>query len=165
VFAVALMILRYSFLLMLFIFIFRLVKWMISDLQDSPGHYPAEDPAGLLPEENMSGQSSDVKLIVIESSLEELEPGDTFIIGPELVIGRAGGSSIVINDSFASTRHSRVYIKQGQYWLEDLKSTNGTFLNEVIVDRPIVLADGDRIRIGKVTFQFVRWGHEVGSNY
>lgn len=152
-FAIALMVLRYIFLLLLFLFIFRLVKWMIGELQ------PAR-----LPEEKKPSKEAGSRIVVIESSSPELKPGETFVIGVEIVIGRGGRSDILIKDSFASTQHARVFLKEGQYWLEDLKSTNGTFLNEVQVKQPIVLANGDRLRVGDVTFQFVRWGYEVGSS-
>ncbi|MDD4238911.1 MAG: FHA domain-containing protein, partial [Desulfotomaculaceae bacterium] len=69
-----------------------------------------------------------------------------------------------IRDSFASNRHALIFFKEGQYWLEDLQSTNGTFLNEVKIDQPTVLVDGDIIKIGGIIFQFVRWEHEVGSD-
>ena len=79
-----------------------------------------------------------------------------------MVLGRGGGCNIVIKDTFASNQHARVFMRKGQYWLEDMGSTNGTFVNEVQVKQPVVLADGDRLRVGSVTFQFVRWGHEMG---
>ncbi len=146
-FTVLLMVLRYAFLLMLFVFIFKLVKWMIKDLQ---ADRLQEDPAG-------------GRLMVIQSSLPEPEPGVSFDVGKEIIIGRGLGSGILIIDTFTSTRHARIFLKGGQYWLEDLKSTNGTYLNEVQVSRPVLLADGDRLQVGGVTFQFVRWGYEVVS--
>lgn len=162
-FAIALMILRYIFLLLLFVFIFRLVKWMVGDLRGSGGPQPSQlQPAGLQ-EAKGPGQEAGGRVIVVESSASGLAPGDSFGIGRGIIIGRGGRSDIIIKDFFASTRHARVYLKEDQYWLEDLKSTNGTFLNDVQIKQPIVLADGDRIKIGGVTFQFVRWGYEVGS--
>jgi pSer/pThr/pTyr-binding forkhead associated (FHA) protein len=71
----------------------------------------------------------------------------------------------VLFRSYASSRHARLYHHGGQYWLEDLQSTNGTFLNDKPVDMPIVLAKGDLVRIGSVTFQFVRWTYEMGPDH
>lgn len=144
---VLLMILRYSFLLLLFVFIFKLVKWMVKDLK---ADRLLEDPTG-------------GRIIVIKSSLPEPKPGASFDIGKEIIIGRGRGSGVLIRDSFTSTRHARVFLKGGQYWLEDLKSTNGTYLNEVQVGRPVLLTDKDIMQVGGVTFQFARWGYEVGS--
>jgi pSer/pThr/pTyr-binding forkhead associated (FHA) protein len=162
--AIALLILRYVFLLLLFVFIFRLVKWMIGDLGGSGAQkqdgLQAAGPAGKSKASGTEGS----RFIVVESSIPELKPGDSFSIGREIFFGRGGRSDIIIMNSFTSTQHARVYLKEGQYWLEDLKSTNGTLLNEVQVKKPIVLANGDRLRVGGVTFQFVRWGYEMGSD-
>ncbi len=158
-FAIILALLRYIFLLFLLLFIFGLVRWMINDLRNEP------HPVGLPPEQpqekKKQGEKAGGRVIVADSLLPELRPGDSFGIGREMVIGRSGNSDVVVNDSFASTRHARLYVKDGQYWLEDLGSTNGTFLNGVQLKKPVVLADGDGLKVGSVTFRFVRWGHEV----
>ena len=162
--AIGIMVLRYIFLGLLFLFIFRLVKWMVGDLKE----IAVQPPAGLPPVRRPPGPEeapakTGAGLLVMASSWPELEPGTSFGTGRELVIGRGGKSDIVVPDTFASTQHARLFLKDEQYWLEDLESTNGTFLNEVQVKHPTVLTDGDRIRVGGVTFQFVRWGYEVGS--
>ncbi len=154
-FAIFLALLRYIFLAFLLIFIFGLVRWMINDLRNEP------HPAGLLPEQPQEKKKHGGRIFVADSPLPELRPGDSFSIGREMVIGRSGSSDVIINDSFASTRHARLYIKDGHYWLEDLGSTNGSFLNGVQLKKPVVLADGDGLKVGSVTFRFVRWGHEV----
>lgn len=143
------MVLRYIFLMFLLVFIFRLVKWMVGDLQHT--------------RESDYHSKGGALLTVKESTAPELRAGDSLTLGKEKLLGRGEGSDILIRDSFASTRHALVFFKEGQYWLEDLQSTNGTFLNGVQIDQPIVLADGDLIKIGGIIFQFVRWGHEVGS--
>jgi len=164
VFAIALLVLRYIFLLFLFIFIFRLVKWMVGDLRENGDPQPARLRAAGPRKEKGPGQEPGGRIIVVENSSPAPTPGDTFGIGGGITVGRGDGSDIIIKDSFASTRHARIYLREEQYWLEDLDSTNGTFLNGVWVKQPIVLANGDRIRIGGITFQFVRWGYEVGSD-
>ena len=159
-FAVLLLIIRYAFLLLLLFFIIRLVKWMVSDLLNTN----EQKPAGLkeLPEKKETGENACCRLIVISSSSPELMSGDVFLIDKDIVLGRGGSSNIVIKDTYTSNQHARVFVKNGQCWLEDMGSTNGTFLNDVQVKQSIILADGDRLRVGGVTFQFVRWGHEVG---
>lgn len=162
---VLLFILHYIFLFLLFLFIFRLVKWMVGDLRDSVERQPADaGPTGPL-KERLSSRATGGRIVVIESSSPESEPGDSYTIGEKVVIGRNDRSDIVIADSFVSAQHARIYLKDEQYWLEDLNSVNGTFLNDVRVKQPTVLVNGDEIRVGGVTFQFVRWGYEVGSDY
>lgn len=161
-FAILVMVLRYVFLLLLVFSVYKLVKWMIADLQalSSPqkGQSKSQNRSERLgkssprPVETNSG----VELVVVESAIPEFQAGDTFPCGQETLLGRGERSNIIVAGSFASARHARVYFKEGQYWLEDLQSTNGTFLNEIQVNQPIVLANGDKIRIGSVIFQFVR---------
>ncbi|TEB10569.1 FHA domain-containing protein [Pelotomaculum propionicicum] len=155
-FAILLAVLRYVFLIFLFLFIFGLVRWMINDLRSEARS------SVLTPEQPHDKKRAEEKyggrMIVTESPLPELIPGVSFGIGREMVIGRGSVSDVVIKDSFTSTRHARVFVKDGQYWLEDLGSTNGTYLNGVQLKKPVVLADGDGIKVGGVTFQFARWG-------
>ncbi len=162
---IVLMVLRYVFLLLLLLFIFSLVKWMVGDLKNLPADRqdfrpPAEAPV----EQNADSRGADVSLTVLESSTPDLQPGDTFGVYKEMFIGRSEENDITTMDSFASTRHACIYLIDEQYWLEDLNSTNGTFLNGVPISKPTVLANADRIKIGGITFQFVRWGYEVGSD-
>lgn len=164
-FAVLFFVLRYVFLFLLFLFIFRLVKWMVGDLRDSVERQPADaGPTGTL-KERLPSQAARGRIVVIESSSPDPEPGDSYTIGEKIVIGRNNRSDIVVADSFVSAQHARIYLKEEQYWLEDLNSANGTFLNDVRVKQPTVLVNGDKIRVGGTTFQFVRWGYEVGSDY
>lgn len=170
-FSIFLLGLRYLFVLLLLLFIFRLVKWMVSDLMTSGGSYSAVLSPSHPPQEERPPVKRDfreaggVRLTVLESSLPGLEKGDIFgVAGGEIVIGRSSDSDVLVADTFISSRHARIYLMKEQYWLEDLSSTNGTFLNGVQIDKPTVLAEGDRIQVGDVIFQFVRWGHEVGSS-
>ncbi|MDF9408155.1 MAG: FHA domain-containing protein FhaB [Pelotomaculum sp. PtaB.Bin013] len=163
---ILIMTLRYAFLLLLILSIFRLVKWMITDLKEVSSQQIKDSlPSRQREEPRSFERTGQVELVVVESSVSELKPGGTFGFDRETLIGRDNRSDIVISASFASARHARIYFKEGQYWLEDLHSTNGTFLNEIQVNKPIVLANGDKIRIGGVIFQFVRWGYEVGADH
>ncbi len=159
--------LRYVFLLVLCIFIFRLVKWMVGDLREVRERHPvATGSARPVPEEReLPAKTAGGRLVVMESGSSESEPGDFYLIGAGVSIGRGDSNDVVIADSFASAKHAGIYLKDGQYWLEDFNSVNGTFLNQVRVEQPTVLSSGDKIGVGRIIFQFVRWGHEVGSNY
>ncbi len=69
---------------------------------------------------------------------------------PEVIIGRSPACDCFLNDNTVSAQHSQVVYKHGQWWLSDLGSTNGTFLNEQRLETPAVLRDGDNIRCGQV---------------
>ncbi len=67
---------------------------------------------------------------------------------PDIMLGRDPGCDIPIEDSAVSTRHAHLNYHHGQWWLEDLASTNGTMLNETMVSMPTVLTSGDNIKCG-----------------
>lgn len=83
------------------------------------------------------------------------EPGMIYDLDENLVLGRGDAAEIRLEDPFASSRHARVYEQAGIVVLEDLGSTNGTYLNEELLDGPRPLHPGDRVRIGdsEMTFE------------
>jgi pSer/pThr/pTyr-binding forkhead associated (FHA) protein len=74
----------------------------------------------------------------------------------EIIIGRDTSCELTLSDDTVSARHARLSFHHKQWWLEDLHSTNGTFLNEERVTTPTVVISGDEIRCGKigVTLEF-----------
>jgi len=69
---------------------------------------------------------------------------------PEVVIGRDPACELILDDPTVSNRHARLSYHHGQWWLEDLHSTNGTFLNGEAVSAPLVVTSGDVVRCGQV---------------
>ena len=91
------------------------------------------------------------KLIVIYGD----RLGKQYHLGPaRKLIGRLGQSDILIDDSSVSREHAMIERRDGRFVLEDLKSTNGTFVNGEFVDVR-VLTHGDKIRIGNTVLQFI----------
>lgn len=82
------------------------------------------------------------------------EPGMIYDLDGELVLGRGDTAEIRLRDPFASSRHARVYEQGRILAIEDLGSTNGTYLNEELLDGPRPLHPGDRVRIGDSEFSF-----------
>ncbi|MDQ3878341.1 MAG: FHA domain-containing protein, partial [Actinomycetota bacterium] len=79
--------------------------------------------------------------------------GKTYDLRDELVIGRADKCQIVLSDSYASQMHARIFSKDGEFMIEDLGSTNGTYLNRRKVTSPTSLGRGDQIKIGKTVLE------------
>ncbi len=163
---------RYLFLALLYFFIFQLIKMMFRDLKAGGRAVdtPAKAGAGALPAgeariEVLPRPGAEAGLVVLASGDPGLPPGSVFPLrsGEEAGLGRSSRNTVIMADPFASTEHASVSGSGGQYWLADKGSRNGTFLNDVRINKPTVLADGDRIRIGGVTLQFVRWAYEVES--
>jgi pSer/pThr/pTyr-binding forkhead associated (FHA) protein len=69
---------------------------------------------------------------------------------PEVIIGRDPTCDASLAHKTVSTEHARLSYHHNQWWLEDLQSTNGTFLNEQAVSAPIVITTGDLLRCGQV---------------
>jgi hypothetical protein len=83
------------------------------------------------------------------------ETGETFPLLPITTFGRAPTNSIVIDDTFASSEHALLALRNGQWWLEDRDSRNGTLLNNERISMPIIVTDGDVVSIGSVSFRMV----------
>ena len=74
----------------------------------------------------------------------------------QITLGRANDATIVLNDDYASSRHARIFPQDGQWILEDLGSTNGTYLDRQKVTRPVPVSPGTPIRIGKTVLELRR---------
>ena len=90
------------------------------------------------------------KLKMIDPATSQIFP-----LGEEVTIGRAPGCSVPLaDDTYVSQLHARIYIRDGKPFVEDLGSTNGTYLNEELLETPRPLHPGDRLRIGDSEFAF-----------
>ncbi len=89
--------------------------------------------------------------------LRVIEPaplaGREFPLGDELTVGRAAGCQITLDDTFVSQLHARVFRRESQYLVEDLGSTNGTYLNRGKVAGPMVIQPGDRLQVGNTVME------------
>jgi pSer/pThr/pTyr-binding forkhead associated (FHA) protein len=72
---------------------------------------------------------------------------------PEITIGRDPACDVPLQDKTISVQHARLLYHHSQWWVEDLHSTNGTFLNQEPVSEPVVIASGDQLRCGQLLFQ------------
>lgn len=79
--------------------------------------------------------------------------GENYPLLPMTTIGRSPTNSITIKDSFASAEHALVIMRNGQWWLEDRQSRNGTMLNGAPINQPVVITHGDVIGIGNLSFR------------
>lgn len=107
-------------------------------------------------EPTMMGQGQPVANVVIRQGTQA---GMSFpILGNQVIIGREEGVDIVLQDPEASRRHARISWQGGRYVLEDLGSTNGTFVNGVQITTPQILRPGDSIGIGQTAMVFQSLG-------
>ena len=74
-------------------------------------------------------------------------------------LGRSASNTIVVNDDYASAQHARIVLEDGQWWLEDRRSRNGTRLNDVAIDQRAILTDSDVIGIGRFSYRLTLIGN------
>jgi pSer/pThr/pTyr-binding forkhead associated (FHA) protein len=79
--------------------------------------------------------------------------GRSFPLTDEITLGRAAGCQVTIDDTYASQLHARVFQRDGVVYVEDLGSTNGTYLNRTKVSGPMVLQRGDKLQIGNTVLE------------
>ncbi|GAB4544423.1 MAG: FHA domain-containing protein [Anaerolineae bacterium] len=94
--------------------------------------------------------SSGARLCVVSSGEGPLRPGDIFTLQKYATLGRAPDNHIVLLDTYVSSYHARLEQRDGEWWLTDLDSRNGTLLNNVPITRAVPLTHGDVIRVGQI---------------
>lgn len=145
---VVLDLLKYVFLAVLYIFIARAVRAVYTELrpaQAQPMQRPAPAPAP-----DRRGRKTPRRAAVVEG--DSLK-GKTFELDDELMIGRAEKCHVVLDDNYVSQIHARIFQRGDDYCVEDLGSTNGTYLNRTRVTAPTPIHRGDRIKIGKTVLE------------
>ncbi|MGH2772401.1 MAG: FHA domain-containing protein [Actinomycetota bacterium] len=148
---IVLQILKYFFILLIFLFLARAVKAMYMELYGSRAPaVPVPAPQAAAPARAV-GKAPD-RLVV---SPPDGKPR-SYDIPDELIIGRGEKCHVVITDPYSSQVHARVYRRGDQMFIEDMGSTNGTYLNRRKVGSPLPVARGDTARIGKTEMEFKR---------
>jgi hypothetical protein len=100
-----------------------------------------------------AARPTSLRLKVIDSPAAK---GQVFDLTEEMTVGRAAGCSVALDDSTVSQLHARVFRRDGRHWIEDLGSTNGTFLNRRKVSAPVALRRGDRVQVGMTVLEVMR---------
>ncbi|HEY3425226.1 MAG TPA: FHA domain-containing protein [Negativicutes bacterium] len=150
VFTVVGMVFQYGLLVLLYYFLFKVIKVIYTDLQA-----PTPKQSQLKPFDDIATDEPQAKLCVIDRG-KILLATNSFILAETICIGRSEDNDIVIDDTFVSHEHACITRYKHVYWLTDLNSTNKTYLNSQQVTDEVLLHNGDLIQIGAVTFRFER---------
>ena len=138
--------LKFAFLAVLYLFLLWVARSAMKELRTSAR--PAPEATGVHPiGPGGRAAATDAWLVVNQA-------GERFDLFGGLAIGRSSDADIRIEDRFASGIHARVYSRGPSYYVEDMNSTNGTFLNGARLDGEAGLGDLDEIRIGDTVFRF-----------
>jgi hypothetical protein len=153
--------LKFGFLAVMYMFVLWVARSARRDLRGSPERgreAPAAPPtdatgfhaASAVGPVDLAGRAA---RLVVERAPGH-DPGMIYDLEGDLVLGRGDRAEIRLEDPFASARHARVYEQGNVIVIEDLGSTNGTYLNEELLESPRPLHPGDRVRIGDSEFTF-----------
>lgn len=137
---------RLAFVVLIYLFIFRIFTALMADLQKK----------GIFPH-----PTNEYGRLEVLTGAESLSRGSIFRVdGKGLRLGRGKHNDIVLPDHFASIEHAIFRLQKGQTIVEDLGSTNGTWVNGEQIHSPVQMVAGDYVKIGSITFQYSRWQNE-----
>ncbi|HWO15199.1 MAG TPA: FHA domain-containing protein [Solirubrobacterales bacterium] len=143
--------LKFGFLAVLYLFLLFIARSALKDLRGTVA--PAPDATGFHPAPSF-GEAAGGDAWLIAERGGGLEPGERFDLIGGLSIGRSGESDVRIEDRYASGLHARIFSREGRTYIEDMRSTNGTLLNDAELKGEAELIDGDVVRIGDTEFRF-----------
>jgi len=137
---ISIWVLRLIFLAMLYAFLWMVVRALVRDLRAA-----AREPTAELG-----------RLLIVASPSGEPAAGAAFALDAITSLGRDVNNSIVLDDEFVSTTHAALTYRGRAWYVEDLGSTNGTFVNGSQVDGLAPIAFGDEIQVGQVRLRLER---------
>ena len=145
----ALSALKYGLLALLFLFIWRAMRWVVRGLNVDRTPAPASGSA------RASAAATPARPSVLLVQSDGQKPRTVRLDG-STTIGRAVECELRIDDTYISQQHARIFDRGGSWYVEDLGSTNGTFVNDQKLVAPATLTPGDRIRIGQTIVELRR---------
>jgi pSer/pThr/pTyr-binding forkhead associated (FHA) protein len=160
--ALTLTLIRVAFLAVLWLFVIAAIGVVRTDLFGSSGvmsrrararqQQPPRQPQRP-PRQQRQGRSAPRVLLVTDGALKGASVN---LAEQQITLGRSNDATLVLNDDYASSRHARIFPQDGQWIVEDLGSTNGTYLDRQKVTRPTPVPVGVPIRIGKTVLELRR---------
>lgn len=150
--------LKFGFLAVLYLFLLWVARSSLRDLseqEDASMVVEPDDPAAVPRRERKEAglrPGVDPRLEVVAAM--GLDPGTTFDLADGATMGRADGSDIPIDDPFASSVHARIFPRGQFMYIEDMGSTNGTYLNGRRLRGAERLKIGDTVRIGETEYRY-----------
>ena len=150
-----LLILKIAFVVLLYLFIWRIVRTASKDLRvPQESFILAPSQASELGAVRDPGPRDVGRLVVVSSPT--LEPGaGRMLDSAPITVGRGPQNDVALDgDDFASAKHARIEPRRDGVWVEDVGSTNGTYLNGIKLTRPRKLTPGDVVRVGETELRY-----------
>lgn len=143
-------VLKICLLILLYLFFFRVLRAVWAEVNLAKATTAPPTGRKRTARRTRTRERNPPKLKVIEPASMA---GQIFALGDELTVGRAAGCQITLDDTYASQLHARIFTRDEQLYVEDLGSTNGTYLNRRKVSAPMVVSRGDQIQIGSTVME------------
>jgi pSer/pThr/pTyr-binding forkhead associated (FHA) protein len=146
-------ILKLCALALLYLFFLRVVRavWAeVTPARAAGGGSAPPAPRAPRPARRRATKRGTGALVVVEPRERK---GQRYSIAEEMTLGRAAGCAISLDDNYTSQLHARLFQRDGQLHVEDLGSTNGTYVNGKKVTAPIAVSRGDRVKVGATVFE------------
>ncbi len=143
--------LKFGFLAVLYLFLFWVAQSAFRELRRTG--VPAPEATGIHPL-GPGGRAAASDAWLVATTGGGLDPGERFDLFGGISIGRSTDADVRIEDRYASGIHARIYSRGASYYVEDMNSTNGTFLNGRRLQGEAELRDLDELRIGGTEFRF-----------
>jgi hypothetical protein len=144
--------LKFGFLAVLYLFLLWVARSALKDLRRTVA--PAPDATGFHQAPAFGEAPSGTEAWLVVERGGGLEVGERFDLIGGLSIGRSADADVQIDDRYASGLHARIFSREGRTYVEDMRSTNGTILNEATLNGEAELIDGDVVRIGDTDFRY-----------
>jgi pSer/pThr/pTyr-binding forkhead associated (FHA) protein len=148
-----LLILKVVFLGLLYLFVYRVVRAVAVDVRRTR---TAAQPKAAVPAAatRVGGRSRPPRSLVVTD--ERGVKGQSYRLDGSVRVGRADDCEVRLSDTYVSSEHARLYERDGTWYVEDLGSTNGTYVNQRRITGPAELRAGDRVRVGKTVLELRR---------
>jgi pSer/pThr/pTyr-binding forkhead associated (FHA) protein len=143
-------VLKFAFLILLYFFVYRAIRAASSDL--GTGRRKADTQAAPAPRDAKRPRKGKPprKLLIVDH--DGVKTG-TIKLEEPIQVGRADACQIKLGDTYISQFHARLFPRDGMWYVEDLGSTNGTYLNQRKLTGPSEVHAGDVVRLGKTTLE------------
>jgi hypothetical protein len=137
------LILRLVFVGLIYLFLWQVVRVTLRDLKSAAQQEPVRP------------RTKRAKIVVSDPADSDLTPGFAFTVGPKATVGRRPDCAIVIDEPSVSALHAQFETRNHAWYLTDLRSTNGTFVNGRQISGTVHVEADDVVQFGRMTFQFV----------
>jgi pSer/pThr/pTyr-binding forkhead associated (FHA) protein len=148
-------VLKFALLVLLYFFVFRALRSVATDVggRRRGATSPMRSPATVAPAKASRGGRAPTQVVVHDAGKDK---ATTVALRGSTEIGRGNGCAIRLEDTYVSQMHARLADRDGSWYVEDLGSTNGTYLNDRRVQSPVEVHAGDVVRVGKTVLELRR---------